>query len=235
MLLSAGGLKGGWVRIAYVYNGVCPKGWTSIKIPGTSIPGCRPSSSYGGCCSVFYSTNACSSGYGHVTGSVVAYQKGTTNAFANIASKRKYGDRWIDGPYLDGVSITHGDPSKGQERKHLFSYAVGFSDNYNSPKYNCPCAQYPGPAPPSFVRNDYYCDAGTSGCPSASTYYYKYPVFKNMQCRYGNNCCAQVESPWFYKFIPGYTIRDVIEVRICGDQSWSNEGTIVSQMSLYIQ
>jgi len=234
MLLSAGGLKGGWVRIATVGYGKCPSGWLSTTIPGTSARGCRPSFSTAGCDSVFYSTSACGSGYGHVTGYLTAYQKGTTNAFANIASS-KYGDRWIDGPYLDGVSITHGNPYRGQERKHLFSYALGFSDNYNSPKYNCPCAQYPGPAPPSFVRDDYYCDSGTSGCPSTYKYYCGYPLFKNIKCFNGNNCCAQVGSPWFYKFIPGYTIKDAIEVRICGDQSWSNEGTIVSQMYLYIQ
>ena len=45
--------------------------------------------------------------------------------------------------------------------------------NYNSTADNCSCVEYPGPNPPSFVRDDYYCDSGTNGCPSSSTFYYE--------------------------------------------------------------
>ena len=64
----------------------------------------------------------------------------------------------IDSPYVEGLSITYGSP-----RKHIWTFAVGLSQDYNYPNYNCPCAQYPGPSPPSFVGNDYYCESGMKG------------------------------------------------------------------------
>ena len=41
--------------------------------------------------------------------------------------------------YIDGVSITYGTP-----RKHIWSYAIGYTDNahHHSP-INCPCSHYP--------------------------------------------------------------------------------------------
>ena len=29
--------------------------------------------------------------------------------------------------------------------------------------FNCPCAKYPGTAPPDFVGLDYYCESGITG------------------------------------------------------------------------
>ena len=54
----------------------------------------------------------------------------------------------IDAAYLDGISITVGTP-----HKHKWSYAAGFSKEYNSNtnKINCPCAKHPGVNPPIFV------------------------------------------------------------------------------------
>ena len=47
----------------------------------------------------------------------------------------------LDGVYVDGISITTGNP-----RKHVWTYAVGLSDNFNLfTVHNCPCARYPGP------------------------------------------------------------------------------------------
>ena len=70
-----------------------------------------------------------------------------------------HGLRDINSNYVDGMYITYGSP-----RKHIWTYAVGLSDdnNYNG-NYNCPCAKYPGPAPPSFVGDHYYCESGNTG------------------------------------------------------------------------
>ena len=50
--------------------------------------------------------------------------------------------------YVDGVSITYGTP-----RRHIWTYASGLSDdgNNNNGVYNCPCAKYPGDAPPPLL------------------------------------------------------------------------------------
>ena len=44
--------------------------------------------------------------------------------------------RIFDGVCVDGISITSGSP-----RKHIWTYAVGLSDDYvYYSYYNCPCA-----------------------------------------------------------------------------------------------
>ena len=69
------------------------------------------------------------------------------------------GPRDINSYYVDGMSITYGSP-----RKHIWTYAVGLSDDHNyNGVYNCPCAKYPGTAPPSFVGDHYYCESGNTG------------------------------------------------------------------------
>ena len=37
------------------------------------------------------------------------------------------------------------------------------SDDGNYPDYNCPCAATPGPDPPAFVGDYYYCESGDTG------------------------------------------------------------------------
>ena len=83
--------------------------------------------------------------YEHICGQAKGYQKGNMNAFYNGSSS-------VDVVYVDGISITVGSP-----RKHVWTYAVGISDNYDySPsKINCPCATHPGSNSPAFVGNDY--------------------------------------------------------------------------------
>ena len=71
--------------------------------------------------------------YSKVCGKVRGYQKGTTKALTGHA-----GIRSIDGPYVDGVSITLGQP-----RKHIWTYAIGYIDDGDTPDFNCPCAEFP--------------------------------------------------------------------------------------------
>ena len=82
--------------------------------------------------------------FNNISGQAVGYQKGSTDAFHlwNATTRDS-----INSYFVEGVSITYGSP-----RKHIWTYAVGLSDDYNHNGIsNCPCAKYPGPAPPSFV------------------------------------------------------------------------------------
>ena len=72
--------------------------------------------------------------YNKVCGQAVGYQKGSPDSFQPPDDINSY--------YVDGMSITYGSP-----RKHIWTYAVGISDDYNYPSYNCPCAKHPGPVP----------------------------------------------------------------------------------------
>ena len=136
----------------------------------------------------------------------------------------------IDGAYVDGVSITIGN-----HRKHVWTYAVGHSDEGNYPHHNCPCAAVPGPVPPSFLGEHYYCESGNTGV-IENVYYTDDPLWDGGGCVHpNNNCCTNVGLPWFIREFP-IAQHDNIEVRICTDGSYSNdEAVLVEQLKLYIQ
>ena len=231
MELDCGGNKGGWMRIADVKEGdICPTGWSNYSSYCTG-------GSAAGCYSAHFSANFTS--YSKVCGKVLGYQKGTMDAFYPFAYE--YGkvdwykpattSRSLDGVYVDGISITSGNP-----RKHVWTYAVGLSDDYNYPQLNCPCAKTPGPNPPVFVGSHYYCESGNTG-----TYNNEHgTLFNNDQlwdgegCLSENGCCYDVGTPWFFRQFPTTTTGD-IEVRICHDQPFSDEGVAVEQLQLFVQ
>ena len=97
-----------------------------------------------------------------------ALQIDTTHLLISLT----YSSKAIDGPYVDGVSLTYATP-----RKHLFTYASGYSSDCSYSRINCPCAKYPGDNPPTFVQDDYYCESGSIGNPVGGTVYYTDPLW----------------------------------------------------------
>ena len=57
----------------------------------------------------------------------------------------------IDGYYVDGVSITHGN----NPRKHIWTYICGQYEQRTNYQ-NCPCNNGSKATLPSYVGNDYY-------------------------------------------------------------------------------
>ena len=150
------------------------------------------------------------------------YQKSTPNAFRpNTPS--------IDSYYVDGLSITHGNT-----RHHIWTYAAGLTDNEENPCCNCPCAAIPGPAPPSFVGNNYYCETGRGSNWAGIEYYFSDPLWDGAGCSANNTCCSNTDQPWFHHQLSNMT-QDDVEVRICRDQNFDNEGILVDLLELYIQ
>jgi len=222
------GIEGGWTLVASVFApDACPNGWNQFTIPNSSVVGCRSTSDDAGCYSALFTTYQ--TRYNYVCGSVVGVSKGTPDAFS---TNRPYPMMSINHPYLDGVSITYGPSNK---RRHIWSLGVGYTSEGKYPEGNCPCADYSGSTPPSFVRNHYYCDAGTSGMPQESEYYYNFPLWSNQNCAANNSCCAQGEAPEFLRLISDAChVTDPIEMRICTEQDWADEGIIVTKAVLYV-
>ena len=221
MELDCGGNKGGWMRIADIDTSrgdTCPSGWNSYNSYCTG-------GSAAGCYSAYFSTNSTS--YSKVCGKARGCQKGDMDAF--YPSAYAYGNRdgytpnttsrSLDGVYVDGISITSGNP-----RKHVWTCAARINNNRGyEPQYNCPCARYPGPDPPKFVGSHYYCDGG------------EYNTLWNGEgCEPEDNCCYDAGLPWFFRQFPVSGTGD-IEVRICRDEPFSNEGMLLQQLQLYIQ
>ena len=153
------------------------------------------------------------------------YQKSSTDSFDS-----RRGIRSIDTTYVDGVSITLGNP-----RKHVWTYVSGYSDHGKFPTSNCPCAPVPGPSPPSFVGEHYYCESGDNSQGGRTGFFTSDPLWDGSGCvNAKNNCCTKVGLPWFIREFPEYQDDD-IEVRICYDEHYSTEAVLVDKVILYVQ
>ena len=217
MQLKCGGVEGGWMQVVDMdmnRDDSCPGTWHKITTPkrlclGYSI-GCIPAN---------YDVKGVS--YEHICGQAKAYQKGDTNAFRTKLSS-------IDGIYVDGISITLGSP-----RKHVWTYAAGYSDDLDNKNSNCPCATIPGPNPPAFVGNHYYCESGNVGAVDDTKYYLSDPLWDGSGCTSGNGCCAQIGMPWFYRKLPVPVAED-FEIHICKNEDHANEDIAVEKLGLYV-
>ena len=192
------GIRGGWMRVAHIDmtdpDDTCPSPLRTITSPK---PMCARSVSRG-CSSVTYST--CGIPYTRVCGRAIGYAYYSPNAFASKSID-------INGAYVDGLSITHGQP-----RKHIWTYAAGYSEDHATDS-NCPCAARPGTAPPSFVGNDYHCESGNIGGVEVQ-WFSNDPLWDCEGCVAGSNCCSTSGLPWFCRTLPCETTDD-IEVRWC--------------------
>ena len=87
----------------------------------------RQPSSSAGCDSVTFPTDG--KEYTHICGRVIGYQYDSGDAFSNAAAVGT-----IDNHYVDGLSVTHGEPG---DRTHIWTFAVGI-DEVNDAANVCP-------------------------------------------------------------------------------------------------
>ena len=143
----------------------------------------------------------------------------------------------MDDPYIDGVSVTHGR----SPRQHVWSFvsaAYETAISYGT-QFACSCTNtnfnWQRHTIPSFINNDYFCDTGNAGPGvNVGTYYTDNAIWDGEGCGPTNACCEFNNPPWFCKTLPQPTSDD-IELRICSDQSTSNEDTIISLVDIHVQ
>ena len=97
----------------------------------------------------------------------------------------------------------------------------------------CGLALTPGPSPPAFVANDYYCESGNVGTWDTSLYYLSDPLWDGSGCGTSNGSCAQIGMPWFYRKLQ-VTMMDNFEIRICKDSSRSDEDIAIEELELFV-
>lgn len=213
----------GWMKIAdldMTRGDKCPTGWIKLMVNGIKV--CRSPNNNGGCSSTFFTVNG--TRFHKIRGFVRGYEKTSTDSFDS-----RRGVRGINEPYVDGVSITLGNP-----RKHVWTYVAGYTDSQNVPSSNCPCAPTPGPTPPAFVGEHYYCESGNNG-QGGNGFFTDDPLWDGAGCVHAKNtCCNTVGLPWFFREFPTMQ-NDDIEVRICTDENYNNEAVLVDQVQLYVQ
>ena len=215
----------GWRHVAYLNmsdpSQQCPFLWQEITTPHRV---CGRNSTAGSCEGITYSTG--SEQYGQVCGRIIGYQLGTPDAFAFT--------RWsIDSYYMDGISVvTHGSP-----RQHIWSFVGGVNEGAVDPVSTCPCVtgSTTGTRIPSFVGQNYFCEAGkTSGHTSGHFYPDGDPLWDGQGCGPTNACCTFNSPLWFTVQLSSLT-TDNIEVRICGEEGNGNEDTPIQLMELYVK
>ena len=189
----------GWRRVAYLNMSdttqtSCPGGW---ELDTTSKRSCgRPANATGRTCySVFFQSLS----YSQVCGRIVGYQVGQPQAFflKNIGLPQT-----INGPYVDGVSLTYGNP-----RQHIWTFAVPIQENFDR-HFLCPCNDNSSVRVPSYVGNDYFCETGVpTGQTFQNSVFYPDPLWDGDGCGPTSACCtfnsylSQLMMIWKYDFV----------------------------------
>ena len=190
----------------------CPPAWSDRFANEIRMCG-RPAGSPLRCYSTIYSISGCS--YNRVCGRVIGYQFGHTDAFHSSGT--------VNQPYVDGISITHGNP-----QSHIWTLAAGLSENDESGS-GCPCEG--GPSAPPFVGGNYYCESGYNGTGQPLGLLTSDPLWDGAGCESEGSCCRA--APWFIVDLIDSTTDD-IEVRICANND-DTEDSPIHLLELYIQ
>ena len=214
-----------WYRVAYLNmsdaSQQCPPAWREYNSSRVRACG-RPVFNDGSRPSTFYITNR---QYSRVCGRVIGFQVGNPDAFFQFNAVS------LDQSYMDGISITHGEP-----RQHIWSYVASHSENSaDHPVGNCPCSVQQGTTPPSFIGNNYYCESANFDMLATpqDLFYTNDRLWDGRQCE--GNCCTGAKSPpWFSVQLSNHT-TDRIEVRICGDEFTANEDSPIELLEIYVQ
>ena len=219
--------KGGWMRVAYLNMSdsteECPPGFRLYDENGVRACGRPQSSPAGYCQSVKFPSYSIS--YSQVCGRVTGYQYGSPDA---IAAAELHNN--LNAAYIDGVSLTCGNP-----RKHIWTFIAALQENffYSNGVQECPCAPNSPVTPQSFVGNDYFCE---SGCPGHwQKKLYTDPLWDGKQCGLIEKpCCLAPGIPWFHKAF-NLPITDYIELRVCGNQVVTDEDIPVGFYDIYVK
>ena len=226
MTTTCGNVTGGWVKVAELDMTVpthqCPSSLSNRTEDGKRL--CARNVDAAGCSSVDYPTQGIS--FSEVCGKVIGYQYGSTDGAAGL-----YGGKSIDDAYIDGVSLTHGSP-----RQHIWTFVSALDEGTN-PDVTCPCANrnFPGPSPPSFVGEDYFCDTGNPQYSfSGPKLFYNDSLWDGAGCGSTNDCCTYHDPPWFYRSLAQAT-KDDIEMRVCRDEVSTNEDVLIEKVDIYVR
>ena len=232
MSLTCGNLTGGWLRVANIdmtnTSQNCPSGLSLTSSPKRV---CDIHST--GCVSNDFDVNGAQ--YSHICGRVIGYQKGANDAFW-------YHSSGIDGGYVYGVSLTHGQ----WPRQHIWTFAGVLDETSTSGYYRwkCPCVNPnldPGLTLPSYIGNDYFCDTAFetrwNTVPNYQSIQVSDPLWDGEGCGPTNTCCynpeREVNPPWFVKTLSSPTSDD-IEMRLCRPDR-DIGSTPIEIVELYVQ
>ena len=218
LLAPCGICSPNWRRVAYIDTtqgpGQCPSGLVEHVKSATNQRACGRSTDRG-CSSVTYPAGG---SYTNICGRVRGYQFYSANAFEGNS---------INAPYVDGISITRGNP-----RQHVWTYAAYYFEGSST----CPCSRTNTSdysSVPDFVGRDFYCETAFARSSGANRIAWENPLWDGAgsTCGTGGQCCATFG--WFHKTVHPST-SDHIEVRWCGDQPKRNEDVLTELVEIWV-
>ena len=217
----------GWRRVVYLNMSdpyqQCPSAWREITTPHRTCG--RGSTSSYSCDGVTYTTG--SQQYDQVCGRIIGYQVGDTEAF------RRSSGRLINAFYVDGISVT-----RGSTYQHIWTFAAGLDERRTHSSSTCPCVtgSVAGSLVPSFVGQNYFCEAGITRYTSGRGIFWPDgdSLWDGQGCGLTNTCCTFNSPPWFNVTLPSPT-TDYIEVRICTAGGNGTEDLPIQLMELYVK
>ena len=223
------GGTGGWRRVVYLNmtdsSTTCPSGW---QLTGYSKRTCgRVSTGYNTCDSATFPVSG--GEYTRVCGRIKAYQWVATRAFYNYHNGYR---TTIDGAYVDGVSVTHGNP-----QQHIWTFAAGVSEGDPTWTTVCPCDASIDIRVPPFVGEDYFCESGVNEAWGGNRHHIFHstdPLWDGEDCLPSSTCCSQHNPPYFIKQLPTPTTDD-IEARVCLFNPSIYGNIAVELVELYVQ
>ena len=214
---SCNGIPGRWKRIAYLNTDenpvTCPDGF-EVRNDTFSPPLCRRMDTSAGCSSVIYPSYGMS--YSQVCGTVRVHPEGTPDGFSSHSSNQRLSNgQSVNQNYVDGVSLTYGDSSN---RNHIWTYTAAITVRFD--RIGCDICNNSKSIIPgtNFTCTNGYCSSENSCFP--------YTLWGNdtKQC-FGNET--------FYRQLTE-SITDNIEMRVCRDESRSNEDILLSFVELFV-
>ena len=208
-VLECGG--GWWKEVVNLNMGhpfqQCPSGWTLTSEPRACA---RPENSEAGCSLVTFPVGL---SYTRVCGRLSGSVEGSPDAFATHGPRNSIN-------YLDGISLVRSSQETEELGEHIWSFAA---DKNSNPNYRpkCPCSGVPGPNPPAFVGNNYFCDLSPrNGL-----------LWDGQDCVSALSCCNYNNPPWFSVEMSSST--ENIEARMCADER--HERIFVEALQIFVQ
>ena len=159
--------------------------------------------------------------YSSVHGMIRAYGCGSPDGFNAYGGYGRSTTPNISSNYVDGISLTYGLIP----RQHIWTFAVR--------KSNTDCI------PPSSlqIENDYFCGNINSGSNSGninSLTTHNRIQWNRGTCESQSQCCSPNNPMKFYKQLPQPTTDD-IEMRLCRDESATNENIFIDMIDIFVQ
>ena len=132
----------------------------------------------------------------------------------------------ISSAYVDGVSLTHGEP-----REHIWTFVAARDEDATSPRSVVSKCMYW--VMPHFLLvlwgMDYFCDTGIQMFFAGNIhlgFLVADPLWDGEGCGPMSTCCSFNTPPWFYKQLPQPVCRDGLS---------SNEDIAIEMVEIYVQ